>query len=104
MHGGHWLVMWSVMREVRDVSSCESECHGKESGAVRESLMNYICRKGREQTKTLAVRNDAVAIRMVQRRGARKHCRVVVEWSWLRPAMDEIELWNDVMRILINLR
>ena len=39
MHGGHWLVMWSVMREVRDLSSCESECHGKESGAVRESLM-----------------------------------------------------------------
>ena len=45
MHGGHWLVMWSVMREVRDLSSCESEFHGKESGAVRESLMNYICRK-----------------------------------------------------------
>ena len=52
MHGGHWLMMWSVMREVRDLSSCESECHGKESGAVRESLMNYICRKDREQTES----------------------------------------------------
>ena len=39
MHGVHWLVTWSVMREVRDLSSCESECHGKESGAMRESLM-----------------------------------------------------------------
>ena len=40
MHGGHWPVMWSVMLEVRDLSSLESEFHGKESGAVRESLMN----------------------------------------------------------------
>ena len=24
MRGGHWLVMWSVMREVRDLSSCVS--------------------------------------------------------------------------------
>ena len=48
MHGGHSLVMWSVMREVGDLSSCVSECHGKESGAVRESLMNYFCRKDRE--------------------------------------------------------
>ena len=45
MHGGHWLVMWSVMREVRDLSSCVSECHGEESGAVKESLMNHNCRK-----------------------------------------------------------
>ena len=51
MHGCHWLAIWSVMREVRDLSSCESEFHGKESGAVRESLMNYICRKDREQTE-----------------------------------------------------
>ena len=40
MHGGHWLVMWSVMWKVRDLSSCESESHGQESGAVRESMMN----------------------------------------------------------------
>ena len=72
MHGGHWLVMWSVMREVGDLPSCESECHGKESGAVRGSLMNYICRKDREQTKTVAVHCDAVASRMAQRLGARK--------------------------------
>ena len=72
MHGSHWLVMRSVMREVRDLSSCESECHGKESGAARESLRNYICRKDREQTKTLAARCDAVESRMAQRLGARK--------------------------------
>ena len=76
MHGGHWLVMWSVMREVGDLSSCESEFHGKESGAVRESLMHYICRKDEEQTKTLTVHCDAVASRMVQRLGARKQCNV----------------------------
>ena len=94
---------WSVMREVRNLSSCESEFHGKESGAVRESLMNYICRKDREQTKTLAARCDAVASRMAQRLGARKHCNVEVKWLWLRQAMDEIELWNDVMWILMKL-
>ena len=27
--GGHWLVMRSVIREVRDLSSCECEFHGK---------------------------------------------------------------------------
>ena len=77
MQGGHWLVMWSMMREVGALPSCESEFHGKESGAVRESLMNDICRKDREQTKTLAVHCDAVASRMVQRLGARKilQCR-----------------------------
>ena len=100
MHGGHWLVMRSMMQEVRDVSSCKSEFHGKESGAVRESLMNYICRKDREQTKTLAVHCDAVARRMVQRLGARKHCNFEVKWLWLRQALDKIELWNDVMWIL----
>ena len=89
-------MMWSVMREVRDLSSCVSECHG-ESGAVKESLMNYIYRKDREQTETLAVHCDVVASRMLQRLGARKHCHVVVKWLWLRQAMDEIELWNDVM-------
>ena len=98
MHGVHWLVTWSVMREVRDLSSCESECHGKESGAMRESLMNYISRKDQEQRETCAV-----ASRMVQRLGTRKHCHVVVKWLWLRQAMDEIELWNDVMGILMNL-
>ena len=98
MHGGHWLVMWSVMREVRDLSSCVSECHGKESGAVRDPLMNYICRKEKEQMET-----RAVASRMEQRLGARKHCHVVVKWLWLRQATDEIELWNDVMWILMNL-
>ena len=66
------------MREVRDLSLCESEFHGKESGAVRESLMNYICRKDREQTKTLAVHCDAVASRTVQRLGARKRCIVCI--------------------------
>ena len=96
-------MMWSVMRQVRDLPSCVSECHGEESGAVKESLMNYICRKDREQTETLAVHCDAVASRMVQRLGARKHCHVVVKWLWLRQAMDEIELWNDVMWILMNL-
>ena len=96
-HGGHWLVIWSVMSEVRALSSRVSECHGKESGAARESLMNYICRKEKEQTKTLAVHCDAVASRMVQRLGARKHCNVEVKWLWLRQAMGEIELWNDVM-------
>ena len=39
-------MMWSVMREVRDLSSCESEFHGKKSGAG-------LCRKDREQTTTL---------------------------------------------------
>ena len=66
--------------------------------------MNYICRKDRKQTKTLAVHCDAVASRMLQRLGARKHCNVGVKWLWLRQAMDEIELWNDVMWILMNLR
>ena len=87
MRGGHWF---------RDLPSCVSECHG-ESGAVKESLTNYIYHKDREQTETLAVHCDAVASRMVQRLGARKHCHVVVKWLWLRQAMDEIELWNDVM-------
>ena len=91
MHGGHCLVMWSVMREVRDLSSCESEFHGKESGADREL------------TKTLAVHCDAVASGMVQRLGARKHCNVEVKLLWLPQAMVEIELWNDVMWILMNL-
>ena len=80
MHGGHWLVMRSVMREVRDLSSCESEFHGKESGAVRESLMIYICRKDGEKTETLAVYCDAVVSHMVQRLGAREHCNVEVKW------------------------
>ena len=52
MHGGHWLVMWSVMREVRDLSSCVSECHRKDPGAMRESLMNCICRKDNEEMET----------------------------------------------------
>ena len=82
MHGGHWLVMWSVMREVTDLSSCETEFHGKKSGAG-------LCRKDREQTKTLAVQCDAVASRMVQRLRARKHCNVDVKWLWLRQAVDE---------------
>ena len=99
MHEGHWLVMWSVMREVRDLSSCVSECLGKESRAMRESLMSYICRKDKEQMETCAVANC-----MVQRLGTRKHCHVVVKWLWLRQAMDVIELWNDVMWILMNLR
>ena len=34
MHGGHWPVIWSVLREVRDLSSCVSECHGDKSRAV----------------------------------------------------------------------
>ena len=103
MHGDHWVMMWSVIREVRDLSSCESDCHGKESGAMRESLMNYICRKDGEKTETPAIRCDAVASRMVQRLSARKHCNVVVKWLRMRQAMDEIELWNDVMWILLNL-
>ena len=103
MHGGHWLVTRSVMREVRDLSSCVSGCYGKESGAVKESLMNYIYRKDREQTETLAVHCDAVASRMVHRLGVRRHCHVVVKWLWLRQAMDEIELWNVVLWILMNL-
>ena len=40
---------------------------------------------------------------MVQRLGARKHCNVEVKWLWLRQAVDEIELWNAVMWILMNL-
>ena len=64
MHGGHWLVMWSVMREVRDLSSCVSECNRKEPGAMMESLMNYICRKDKEQMETCAV-----ASRTIQRLG-----------------------------------
>ena len=40
---------------------------------------------------------------MVQRLGPRKHYHVVVKWLWLRQATDEIELWNDVMWILMNL-
>ena len=99
MHEGHWLVMWSVMREVRDLSSCVSECLGKESRAMRESLMSYICRKDKEQMETCAV-----ASCMVQRLGTRKHCHVVVKWLWLRQAMDVTELWNDVVWILMNLR
>ena len=74
--------MWSVMREVRDLSSCETECCGEESGAVKESLMNYIYRKDREQTETLAVHCDAVASRVIQRLDPRKHCHVVVKWLW----------------------
>ena len=103
MHGGHLLVMWSVMREVRDLSSCVPECNGEESGAMKESLMNYISHKDREQTETLAIHCDAVASRMVQRLGPRKHCHVVVKWLWLRQTMDKIEFWNDVMWILMNL-
>ena len=98
MHGGHWLVMWSVMREVRDLSSCVSECNRKELGAMRESLMNYICRKDKEQMET-----RAVASRTIQRLGAKKHYHVEVKWLWLRQAMDEIDLWNDVMWMLMNL-
>ena len=63
---------------------------------MRESLRNYICRKDRELTKVLAVHCDAAASRVVQRLGARKHCNVEVKWLWLRQAMDENELWNDV--------
>ena len=103
MHGGHWLVMCSVMREVRDSTSCVSECHGEKSGAVKESLRNYNWRKDREQSETVAIRCDAVTSRMVQRLVARKHCHVKVTWLWLRQAMDEIELWNDVMWLLMNL-
>ena len=72
-------MMWSVMREVRDLSSCVSQCHGEGSGAVKESLMNYICRKGKEQTETCAVHCDAVANRMIQRLGTRKRCNVEVK-------------------------
>ena len=96
-------MMWSVMREVRDLPSCESEFHGKESGAVRESLMHYIWRKDKEQAKTLTVHCDAVASRVVKRLGARKQCNVEVKWLWLRQATDEIELWNDVMWMLMIL-
>ena len=91
MHGGHWRVMWSLMWEVRDLSSCVSECHGEKSGAVKESLMNYSCRTGKDQTETCAVHCDAVESRMVERLGTRKHCNVEVKWLWLRQAMDEIE-------------
>ena len=35
--------------------------------------------------------------------GARKHCHVKVNWLWLRQAMNEIELWNDVLWMLMNL-
>ena len=86
------------MREVRDLSSCVSECCGKESGAVRETLMNYICRKVKEQMEICAV-----ASRIGQRLGSRKHCHVEVKWLWLRQAMDETELWNDVVWILMNM-
>ena len=61
MHGGHW----SVMREVKDLSSSVSECHGKESGAMMESLMNHTYRKDKEQTERCAVHCDAEASRMV---------------------------------------
>ena len=60
--------------------------------------MNYICRKDQEQMETCAV-----ASRMVQRLGARKHCHVEVKWLWMRQAMGEIELWNDVIWMLMNL-
>ena len=43
------------------------------------------------------------ASRTIQRLGARKHYHVKVKWLWLRQAMDEIELWNDVMWMLMNL-
>ena len=75
----------------------------RKSGAVKESLRNYNCRKDREQSETVAIRCDAVTSRMVQRLVARKHCHVKVTWLWLRQAMDEIELWNDVMWLLMNL-
>ena len=67
--------------------------------------MNYIYRKDKEQTETetCAVHCDAVASRMVQRLGARKHCNGEVKRLWLRQAMEETELWNDVMWILMNL-
>ena len=60
--------------------------------------MNCICRKVEEQMEICAV-----ASRMGQRLGSRKHCHVEVKWSWLRQAEDETELWNDVMWTLMNL-
>ena len=103
MCGDHWLEEWSVTRKVRALSSGESESHREEPRAVREPLMRYICSKDREQTKTLVDHYDSVASCMKQRLGARKHGNIEVKWLWLRQAMNEIELWNDVMWILMNL-
>ena len=71
-----------MTQKVRALSSDESESHREGTRAVREPLMRYICRKGREQTKTLVDHCDSMASCMEQRLGERKHGNVEVKWVW----------------------